>query len=83
MEQIKALEEATDILYQAQTLQFHEFEEAHGHNLHSHGERMVDGARFVFDLDKEYKLIVDFADYSFENFSIIHKSFDDETLIYL
>jgi hypothetical protein len=55
---------------------FSTFASEYDQNLRMHGERLVDGAIFVFDLGKNYSLVVNFSDYSFDNFSLIHESAD-------
>jgi len=81
MEPFKLLAKAKDIL--DRTDDFSKFEEKYSQNLRMHGERMVDGAVFVFDLKEGYSLLVFFSDYSFDYFSIIHKSLNGDILQYV
>jgi hypothetical protein len=78
MELVNMLSEASTIL--SRTDDWQAFEKEYSGNLRFSGERMVDGAVFVFDLAKEYTLLVSFSDYSFDNFSIIHKSLSGDVL---
>jgi len=77
-----------EILKKAQTIldktdDWGAFEVEYDQHLRMHGERMVDGAIFVFKLDDDYTLVVRFSDYSFDDFSIIHKSVDKELLLFI
>jgi len=77
-----------EILLKAQAIldktdDFKAFETEYNQNLRMQGERVFDGAIFVFDLNKDYTLVVSFSEYSFDNFSIIHKSLDEDLLLHI
>lgn len=67
----------------AKTTDFRLFEEEFAENLRFSGERMADGATFVFELEEDYLLIVSFSDYNFDDFAIVHKSFNGNLMNYL
>lgn len=75
------LSKAKNIL--SQVNDFSSFESKYFEHIRLQGERTIDVAIFVFDIEKDYKLVVYFADAGFENFSIIHNSIDEELLNYI
>lgn len=46
----------------------------HSDNLFATGERSVDYSAYHFELSDDYYLIIDFVDFSFEDFSIVNRS---------
>lgn len=67
----------------SKTDDFKSFEEKYNKNLRFHGDRLADGATFVFDIANGYSLIINFSDYSYRSFSIIHESLDGDTLTHI
>ena len=65
------LKKAMELINKAQNDQEFIFE--HSDNLIATGERSVDYSAYCFDLSEDYYLILDFKDFSFEDFSIFHK----------
>ena len=62
---------------------FSEFSNEYGQHLRMHGDRLTDGAIFIFNLNDGYSLVIRFIDNSFENFSIIHQSLDSDLLLHV
>lgn len=61
---------------------FNSFETEFFQYLRFTGERMIDGATFVIELDQYYNLWIQFSDAELDYYSIIHKSFNGELLQY-
>ena len=80
-DQTKIFDKAKAILAKAED--FSSFEKEFFQYLRFSGERNVDGATYVIELDENYNLWVQFTDYVFDFYSIIHKSFIGELIQYV
>jgi hypothetical protein len=69
------LKKAKQIIEKAKTDEDFFFD--NGDQLIATGERSVDYSLYCFDLSDEYYLLIDFVDFAFEDFSIVHKNHYD------
>lgn len=80
-DQSKIFNKAKAILAKAED--FSSFETEFFQYLRFSGERMVDGATYVIELDQNYNLWVQFTDAELDLYSIIHRSFNGELVQYV
>lgn len=66
------LSKAQKIIEQAETNK--EFHSEYANNLVGTGERSSDYSSYHFEINDDYYLIIDFADFSFENFSLVYQN---------
>lgn len=80
MKTLSVLNKCKTIL--SNTDDFTNFESLYPENLRMHGDRVMDAAIFIFNIEDEYKLVVSFSEGEFDCFSILHNSINEENLNY-